>query len=302
MKRLGDTAVSPDGKWLAYSVTTVDLDQNKKTAELFIQAIADTGSGPNEPKKLTVAVPGDSGVQFAPDGRSVLFLSGRENGQQIWLADFDPATGETSNPKKLTAISTEADNALWTPDGRSVVLLLLCIPTARRLVLRTTGWGQVQCRPRQSAGRKQGEGAGVHTPLVPALGFTSLEKSAATFSSLRWRAVDARPDAQRPARCSAVFAGRRRRIRHCAGLEGTGVYREPGRSAGHLNQRSIFTLDLTNPAAKPVKVSTQRAATSTRLTRRMGSGWPGGRRNGRATRAISLGSSFTTARQRRPRT
>ena len=32
MKRLGETAVSPDGKWLAYSVTTVDLEQNTKTA------------------------------------------------------------------------------------------------------------------------------------------------------------------------------------------------------------------------------------------------------------------------------
>src|ERR1700691_3549646 len=27
MKRLGNTAVSPDGKWLAYSVTTVNLAQ-----------------------------------------------------------------------------------------------------------------------------------------------------------------------------------------------------------------------------------------------------------------------------------
>ena len=40
MKRLGETAVSPDGKWLAYSVTTVDLEQNTKTAELWLQAIA----------------------------------------------------------------------------------------------------------------------------------------------------------------------------------------------------------------------------------------------------------------------
>ena len=40
MKRLGETAVSPDGKWLAYSVTTVDLDQNTKTTELWVQAIA----------------------------------------------------------------------------------------------------------------------------------------------------------------------------------------------------------------------------------------------------------------------
>jgi dipeptidyl aminopeptidase/acylaminoacyl peptidase len=128
MKRLGDTAVSPDGKWLAYSVTTVDLAQNTKTAELWVQPIA--GPGPDEPvpTKLTVGQPGDSGVQFASDGHSVLFLSGRENGQQIWVADFDPATGVTSNAKKLTAIATEADNAKWSPDSKSIVFTSAVYP------------------------------------------------------------------------------------------------------------------------------------------------------------------------------
>ena len=92
MKRLGDTAVSPDGKWLAYSVTTADLNQNTRTAELWVHVIgADV-----EPEKLSVGQPGDSGLDFAPDGKQILFLSGREGGTQIWLADFDPATGATS--------------------------------------------------------------------------------------------------------------------------------------------------------------------------------------------------------------
>jgi len=121
MKRLGETAVSPDGKWLAYSVTTVNLEQNTKTAELWLQAIAPAAGSSSDPIKLAVGKPGDSGPQFAPDGRSVLFLSGREGGQQVWLADFDPATGATSNPRKLTGLSTEADNAQWSPDGRLVV-------------------------------------------------------------------------------------------------------------------------------------------------------------------------------------
>ena len=76
MKRLGETAVSPDGKWLAYSVTTVNLEQNTKTPELWLQAIAGWRAAP----KLAVAQPGDSGMQFAPDGKRILFLSGREGG------------------------------------------------------------------------------------------------------------------------------------------------------------------------------------------------------------------------------
>ncbi len=123
MKRLGDTAVSPDGKWLAYSVMTANLDQNTKTGELFIQPIAG-----GDAKPLTVAQPNDSGIQFSPDGHSVLFLSGRENGQQIWLADFDDATGVTSNARKLTSISTEADNAKWSPRRALHRLHLVCLP------------------------------------------------------------------------------------------------------------------------------------------------------------------------------
>ncbi len=120
MRRLGETAVSPDGKWLAYSVTTVNLEQNTKTAELFLQAIAPSSGTGGDPIPLAVSRSGDSGPQFSPDGHSLLFLSGRENGQQIWIADFDPATGATSNAKKLTSISTEADNAQWSPDGKSI--------------------------------------------------------------------------------------------------------------------------------------------------------------------------------------
>ena len=123
MKRLGETAVSPDGKWLAYSVTTVNLEQNSRTAELWLQPIAG-----GDPIKLAVAQPGDGGPQFASDGKRILFLSSREGGQQVWLADFDPATGATTNAKKLTSISTEADNAQWSPDGKSIVFTSAVYP------------------------------------------------------------------------------------------------------------------------------------------------------------------------------
>jgi dipeptidyl aminopeptidase/acylaminoacyl peptidase len=115
MKRLGSTAVSPDGKWLAYEVTSVNLDQNTKTTELWLQKIAG-----GDPQKLSAGQPGDSGPQFSPDGHSVLFLSGRDGVQQVWLAEFDGATGTASSPRRLTSISTGADNAQWSPDGHSV--------------------------------------------------------------------------------------------------------------------------------------------------------------------------------------
>jgi dipeptidyl aminopeptidase/acylaminoacyl peptidase len=123
MKRLGETAVSPDGKWLAYSVTTVDLAKNTKTAEIWIQAIAG-----GDPHKVEVTQPGDSGLQFSHDGHFVLFLSSRDGGQQVWLADFDTVAGAMSNTRKLTSISTEADNPKWAPDGKSIVFTSAVYP------------------------------------------------------------------------------------------------------------------------------------------------------------------------------
>ena len=106
MKRLGDTAVSPDGKWLAYAVTTVDLDQNTKTTELWVQAIAARLRvyGPDEAGRGRA---GRLGNSVCGGWASVLFLSGRDGSQQVWLADFDGATGTASNAKKLTAFLPE---------------------------------------------------------------------------------------------------------------------------------------------------------------------------------------------------
>ena len=130
MKRLGETAVSPDGKWLAYSVTTVDLERNTKTPELWLQAI-DNSSGSisnSAPFKLAVGEPGDSDPEFSSDSKRILWISGREGGQQVWVADFDSSSGAASNAKKLTAISTGADSPKWLPDGRSVVFLSAVYP------------------------------------------------------------------------------------------------------------------------------------------------------------------------------
>src|SRR5947209_20512469 len=84
MKRLGETAVSPDGKWLAYSVTSVDLEKNTKTPDLWLQKIEG-----GERFKMAVAQAGYGGPEFSPDGQRILFTSSRDGSQQVWLVAVD---------------------------------------------------------------------------------------------------------------------------------------------------------------------------------------------------------------------
>jgi dipeptidyl aminopeptidase/acylaminoacyl peptidase/protein-disulfide isomerase len=252
MKRLGETAVSPDGKWLAYSVTTVNLEQNTKTAELWLQAI----SG-GEPRKLAVGQPGDGGPQFAPDGKRILFESSRDGGQQVWLADFDPATGATANPKKLTTISTEADNALWSPDGKSIVFTSAVYPDCPAIT------------PTDPAGNKcnADRDAALASSKVKAQIFTHLlyrhwnhytgdKRSHQFLASVETAAIrdltpndphDVPPFSLEGGGCGCAFAPDSKELAFTENLDP-----EPAISTN----ADIFTLDLTNPQAKPMKVST----------------------------------------------
>ena len=254
MKRLGDTAVSPDGKWLVYSVTTVNLDANTKTAEMFIQPI----DSPNTKPPATVGQPGDSGLQFSADGKRVLFISAREGGQQIWLADFDAATGSITNPKKLTSISTEADSAKWSPDGRSIVFLSSVYPDCPAISTSAFDSGNSCNKDKDAA---------LAASKVKALIFTHLlyrhwnhytgDKRSHLFlvstDDGKMRDLtpndphDVPPFSLDDSSCGCAFSPDSKEL---------AFTENPDPVPAISTSAQIYTLDLTTPTAKPVKIST----------------------------------------------
>ena len=234
LKRLGDTAVSPDGKWLAYAVTTVNLEANTRTGELFLQPIAGGDAQP-----LPVTKTGDSGFQFAPDGHSVLFLSARQDGQQIWLADFDSATGATTNARKLTGIATGADTAQWSPDSKSIVFLSSVYPDCPAITASEVDSGDNCNRDRDAALAASKVKAQIFTHLLYRHWnhYTGDKRSHLFLVSVD-DGAHPRSHPQRSPRRSALLArGLKLRLRLFSRLEGTGLHRESRSRAGHPHQR-----------------------------------------------------------------
>ena len=59
--------------------------------------------------------------RWAPDGKRFAFLSTKDGGSQVWIADFDGKEGKVTAAHKLTDISTEASGELWSPDGKNIL-------------------------------------------------------------------------------------------------------------------------------------------------------------------------------------
>jgi len=115
LKRVGDPQVSPDGKWVIFSVVDVDLEANTKTPHIWI--VPTMGGQERE----IIADQGGDRPRWAPDGKRFAFLSTKEGGSQVWIADFDGAAGKVTAAHKLTDVATEASGELWSPDGNNIL-------------------------------------------------------------------------------------------------------------------------------------------------------------------------------------
>jgi dipeptidyl aminopeptidase/acylaminoacyl peptidase len=115
LKRVGEPEVSPDGKWVIFSVVDVDLEANTKTPHIWIVPTA----GGQE--REIIADQDADRPRWSPGGRHFAFVSTKDGGSQIWIADFDAAAGSVTEVRKLTSIATEASGELWSPDGKNIL-------------------------------------------------------------------------------------------------------------------------------------------------------------------------------------
>jgi dipeptidyl aminopeptidase/acylaminoacyl peptidase len=114
LKTVGAVAISPNGKWIAYTVGYGDFKQDAFVNQIFL---VDVESG-----RSFQATRGDksSGTpRWSPDGTWLAFLSNRiEDKNQIFA--INPLGGESV---QLTKSETAINNFAWSEDGRSIAYL-----------------------------------------------------------------------------------------------------------------------------------------------------------------------------------
>jgi dipeptidyl aminopeptidase/acylaminoacyl peptidase len=109
MQRVGEPAISLDGKWVAYTVAEADVEGNRFNRNIWMVPAAGGAAA-----QLTRSGK-DSSPAWSPDGKTMAFISGRGGSAQIYLLSM-----EGGEARQLTRISTETDMVKWSPDGKTI--------------------------------------------------------------------------------------------------------------------------------------------------------------------------------------
>ena len=120
MQRITDPRPSPDGRQVAYVVRTADLEANRGRFDIWLVGIDGSGA-----VQLTTHEGADTEPRWAPDGKSLYFLSSRSGSSQIWRM---PVPGTDKDAVQVTDLPLDVSSLLLAPDGSRVAFSLEVFP------------------------------------------------------------------------------------------------------------------------------------------------------------------------------
>jgi len=118
MDRLSDPQVSPDGEWIVFVLRKTDLEANKGLTDLWL---VDTDG--KDLRRLTSHKAADSNPRWAPDGKSIWFVSARSESSQIWRIAIDGGEAE-----QVTEQPLDVGNLVVAPDGLHIAFAMEVFP------------------------------------------------------------------------------------------------------------------------------------------------------------------------------
>ncbi len=112
---VSDPQISPDGRRVAFVVTTLSEERDEYLANIWV---VDTAGG--APRRFTSGPKRDTAPRWSPDGHRLAFLSEREGRKKAQLY-LMPADG--GEPVRLTDLRHGVSAPAWSPDGARLAFI-----------------------------------------------------------------------------------------------------------------------------------------------------------------------------------
>lgn len=123
-KRIGAPAISPDGRWVVFSVTEPSYAEGEQVSDLWLVPL----DGSAAPRRLTNTKGGEGGAAWSPDSRRIAFSARRDGDEASQLYVLDLVAG--GEAQRVTNVATGAASPEWRPDGRALLFASMVYPGA----------------------------------------------------------------------------------------------------------------------------------------------------------------------------
>jgi len=116
LRDVRDPQISPDGGWVAFTVSGIDSAKDKSDNDIWMASWDGATT-----LRITSSPESESAPRWSPDGRYLAFLSGRQEGKgaQVWL--LDRRGGEA---QRVTQLRGGVSEFSWSPDSKRLILVV----------------------------------------------------------------------------------------------------------------------------------------------------------------------------------
>jgi len=114
---ISDPQISPDGAWVVYAVSAIDMKEDKNNSDLWM-----TSWDGVKTVQLTFSKESEHTPRWSSDGKYLAFLSSRNvesETDQLWLMQRDGGEAE-----KITDFKGGVNDYVWSPDGKRLALIV----------------------------------------------------------------------------------------------------------------------------------------------------------------------------------
>lgn len=138
IKNVTDPRVSPDGKWIAYTVSVPDIKANSFNSDIWIMPLAEGDSF-----QLTRSPKSDHSPRWSPDGSHIAFISSRDGVSNIYLMCL-----KGGEAKKITDSKTNLYSPIWAKDGKHILCGSRVLPEGKTDIENWTKDDLPRCKAR----------------------------------------------------------------------------------------------------------------------------------------------------------